>query len=122
MNYNTINTDKITLFHTKCNFFQNYFFPFTITEWNKLDPNLRGATRLKAFKKNLLKFIRPFPNIVFNCHNGERIKYLKRLRLGLSHVREHTFEYSIQDTKNSFCSCDLDVERNTHFFSLLPLV
>ena len=37
--YNTRNTDKITLFHTKHNFFKNCFLPFTVTEWNKLDFN-----------------------------------------------------------------------------------
>ena len=29
-NHNTRNTDKITLFHTKHNFFKNYFFPSTV--------------------------------------------------------------------------------------------
>ena len=35
LDYNTRNTDKITLFHTKHNFFKNYFFPSTVTESNK---------------------------------------------------------------------------------------
>ena len=34
-------------------------FLFTIINWNKLDPNLRSATDLSFFKKNLLKFARP---------------------------------------------------------------
>ena len=73
-NYNTRNTDKITPFHTKHNFFKNSFFPSTVIEWNKLDPNLRSAASLSVFKKNLLKFIRPSPNSVFNCHNYKGIK------------------------------------------------
>ena len=84
-NYNTRNTDKITLFHTEHNFFKNSFFPSTVIECNKLDSNLRSPTSLSVFKKNLLKFIRPSPNSVFNCHNCKGIKYLTRLRLGLSH-------------------------------------
>ena len=79
------NTDKITLFHTEHNFFKNSFFPSTVIEWNKLDSNLRSPTSLSVFKKNLLKFIRPSPNSIFNCHNCKGIKYLTRLRLGLSH-------------------------------------
>ena len=31
-NYNTRNTDTITLFHTKHNFFTNYIFPSTVNE------------------------------------------------------------------------------------------
>ena len=120
-NYNTRDADKITLFHTKHKFFKNSFFPSTVIEWNKLDPNLRSAASLSVFKKNLLKFIRPSRNSVFNCHNCKEIKYLTRLRLGLSHLRQHKFKHSFQDTLNPFCSCGLDVDTNTHFFLYCPL-
>ena len=120
-NYNTRNTDKITPFHTKHNFFKNSFFPSTVIEWNKLDPNLRSAASVSLFKKSLLKFIRPLPKSVFNCHNYKGTKYLTRLRLGLSHLREHEFKHSFQDTLNPFCSCGLDVETNTYFFLYCPL-
>ena len=80
-NYNTKNTDKSTLFRTKRNFFKNSFFPSTVFEWNKLDPNLRSAAGLNVFKHNLLKFTRPSPNSVFNCLNCKGTKYLTRLRL-----------------------------------------
>ena len=60
-------------------------------------------------------FITPSPNNVFNCYNSKGIKYLARLSLGLSHLREHNFKQGLQDTLNSFCSCDLDVEINMHF-------
>ena len=73
-NYNTRNTDEITLFHTHHDFFKNSFFLSTVIEWNKLDPNLRSAASLSVFKKNLLKFIRPSPNSIFNCHNCKGIK------------------------------------------------
>ena len=120
-NYITRNTDKVTPFHTKHNFFKNSFFQSTVIEWNKLDPNLRSAASLSVFKKNLLKFIRPSPNSVFNCHNCKGIKYLTRLRLCLSHLREHKFKHNFQDTLNPFCSCGLDVETNRHFFLYCPL-
>ena len=121
-NYNTRNTDKITLFHTKHNFFKNSFVPSTVIEWNKLDLNLQSATSLNVFKKSLLKFIRPSPNSIFNCHNCKGIKYLTRLHIGLSHLWEHKFKHRFQDTLNLFCLYGLDVETNTHFISLLPLV
>ena len=115
-NYNTRNTDKITHFHTKYNFSKNSFFPSSVIEWNKLDPILRSTASLSVFKNNLLKFIRPSRNTVFNCHNCKEIKNLARLRLGLSHLRGHKFKHSLEDTLNPFCSCDLDVDTNTHFF------
>ena len=103
-NYNTFrNTDKIALFYTKHNFFKKYFFPSTVIEWTKLDPNLQSAAPLSVFKNNLLKFIRPSPNSVFSWHNSKAIKYLTRLRLGLSHLRGHKFKHSFQDTLNPFC-------------------
>ena len=104
LNYNTRNTDKITLFHTKYNFFKNSFFPSTVIEWNKLDPNLRSTASLSVFKKNLLKFIRPSRNSVFNCHNCKEIKYLTRLRLSLRHLRQHKFKHNFPNTLNPFCS------------------
>ena len=76
---------------------------------------------VSVFKKCLFKFIRPSPNSVFNCHNCKGIKYLTRLRLGLSHLREHKFKHSFQDTLNRFCSCGLHVETNTHLFLHCPL-
>ena len=100
--------------------FQKFFFPSTVIEWNKLDPNLRSTASLSPFKKNLLNFVRSSPNSVFNCHNCKGIKYLTRLHLGLSHLREHKFKHSFQDTLNPFCSCGLDAETNTHFFFAAP--
>ena len=68
----------------------------------------------------MLKFIRASQNSVFDCHNCKGIKYLARLRLVLSHLREHKFKHSFQDTLNIFCSWGLDVEANTPFFLYCP--
>ena len=62
----------------------------------------------------MLKFIRPSANSLFNCHNPKGIKFITRLRLGLSHLREHTFKHSFQDSLNPFCSCGLDIESTAH--------
>ena len=121
LNYHTRNTDKIALFHTKYNFFKNPFFPSTVIEWNKLDPNLRSASSLSIFKNNLLKFIRPSRNSFFNYHNWKGIKYFTKLRLGLTYLREHKLKHSFQDTLNPFLSCGLDFETNTHFSLYCPL-
>ena len=54
-NYNTRDAGKITLFHTKHNFFKNAFFPSTAIEWNMLDPILRSAASLSAFQNEFVK-------------------------------------------------------------------
>ena len=87
-----------------------------IIEWNKLDPSLRRCDSYNVFKSNILKFIRPSSNSFFDCHNPIGIKYITRIRLGLSHLREHKFKHSFQDTLNPICNCGNDVESAIHFF------
>ena len=48
------------------------------------------------------------------------IKLITRLRLGLSHLREHKFKHSFQDTLNPLCNCGMDVESSTHFLLQCP--
>ena len=91
------------------NFIKNFI------EWNKLGPGLRKAESLSLFKTNIFQFIRPSPNSVYNCHNPKGLKFITRLRLGLSHLREHKFKHSFQDTINLLCSSGLDIESTEHF-------
>ena len=107
---------KLLYFVLNITFSKILFFSIYCYWLDKLDPNLRSDASLRVFKKDLWKFARPSPNSTFNCHNRKRIKYLTRLRLGLSHLCECKFKYSFQNTLNTFRSCDLDVETNTHFF------
>ena len=58
--------------------------------------------------------------VFFNCRNPKGIKFITRLRLGLSHLREHKFKHSFQDSLNPFCSCGLDIESTAHFLLHCP--
>ena len=98
--------------------FKNSFFLLTIIEWNKLDHNIRNSSSFNIFKKSILKFIRPSANSFFNCRNPKGTKFIRRLRLGLNHLRECKFKHSFQDSLNPFCSCGLDIESTAHY--LLP--
>ena len=118
--YPTRNPLNIPLLNANHNFFKNSFFPSTIIEWNKLDPGLRKAESLSLFKTNILKFIRPSPNSVYNCHNPKGLKFITRLRLGLSHLRKHKFKHSFQDTINPLFSCGPDIESTEHFLLHCP--
>ena len=86
-------------------------------EWNKLDIELRNSTSINIFKKSLLQFVRPLPKSLFNCDIPKGIKYEIRSRLGPSHLREHKFNHSFQDTLNLFCDFCCEIERTA--FTLL---
>ena len=111
---------NIPLIKTKHNFFKNSFFPSAIIEWNNVDPNLRNSKSISIFKEKILNFIRPSPNSFFDFHNSKGIKVITRLRLGLSHLREHKFKHNFQDTINPLCNCGQDIESSTHFFLHCP--
>ena len=120
--YATRNVDCISLIKIKHNFFKNTFFPSAIIEWNKLDLAIRNAESLGIFKSNILKFIRPTPSCFYNCYNHKGIRLMTRLRLGLSHLREHKFNHNFQNCINPLCSCGMDIESTSRFFPHYPLV
>ena len=49
-----------------------------------------------------------------------KIRFSLRLYLGLSHLREHKFKHSFQDTLNPICLCGDDVESTSHFLLYCP--
>ena len=100
--------------------FSKTFFLSSIFEWNNLDPHLRKFGDFSLFKSNVLKFIQPSPNSVYNCHKPRWICLITRLRLGLSHLREHKFKHGFQDMLNPLCSCGNDVESTEHFLLHCP--
>ena len=112
--------DNISTIITTSNFFRNSFFPSTMTEWNKLDRDIRNSDSLNVFKL-FLKFVRPVANSVFEINNPHGLKLLTRLRLGLSHLRYHKFIHNFQDRINPICVCGLEIETTTHFLLHCPL-
>ena len=113
--------DNILLFNIKHNFYQNSFFPLSIIEWENLDPNLCNSKNFGIFKNNIFKFIRPKPNSFVNCCNLKGIRLITRLRLELSHLREHKVKYNFQNCLNPLCSCGSSIESTSHFFLHCPI-
>ena len=107
--------DNISNIKTRSNFFSNSFFPSTVTEWNKLDRDIRNSDSLNVFKLSLLKFVRPVTNSGFETNNPYGLKLLTRLHLGLSHLRYHKFRHNFQGCINAICVCGLEIEPTTHF-------
>ena len=113
--------DNISNIKTRSNFFRNSFFPSTITEWNKLDRDIRNSDSLNVFKLSLLKFVRPVANSVFEINNPYGLKLLTRLCLGLSHLRYHKFRHNFHNCINPICVCSLEIETTTHFLLHCPI-
>ena len=68
-----------------------------------------------GIRNSILKFITQSANSFFNSYNPKGIKFITRLWLGLSHLREHKFKHSFQDSLNTFCNCGLDIESTAYY-------
>ena len=60
--------------------------------------------------------MRPTPNSVYGACDPQGVILLTRLRVGLSHLREHKFKHSFNDTINPLCPCNMEIESTSHFF------
>ena len=96
-------------------FFDSSFFPFCVKTWNKLSSELRNSSSVSIFKKALLNYYRPKECSIFNIFDPVGLKLLTRLRVNLSHLREHKFRHNFLDTLNPLCSCNLEIESTTHY-------
>ena len=108
--YNTWVSYSIPPIKVRHDYFKNSFFLSAITEWNKLDLNIRNSASLNTFKKKLRNFTQPCANSIFDIHNPLGIKLLTRLRLGLSHLHEHKFRHCFQNTLNPLWESGKDIE------------
>ena len=57
----------------------------------------------------------------YYCRNPKAIKYLSRIRLGLSHLRKHKFKHSFQDTLIPIFACGSDIETPCHYLISCPI-
>lgn len=96
--------------------YHDSFFPFCISEWNKLDVRIRNLPSVSSFKNAILKFMRPEANSVFNVTDNKGVVFLNRLRVGFSHLREHKYRHNFADTLDPFCNCRTNsLETTEHF-------
>ena len=86
--HNTRNSNNITPFKVRHDFFKNSFLPSVISEWNKLDLEIRNPAFLEIFKIHLLSFIKPNFMNAFNMNNPLGLKFLTRLRISLRNSYE----------------------------------
>ena len=98
--------------------FKSSFYSHSLTEWNKLDPEIRESSSVSVLKKKLFSQIRPPANSVYGIHNPKGIAYLTQLRMGLSKLNFHKFKHNFKDTINPMCPVNDGIEDTEHFLLL----
>ena len=68
--------------------FKYSFFPDTSFSWNMLSSFIKNSPSLNIFKNRYMEFFNVSPNPIYGIHNPIGLRYLTRLRVGLSHLRE----------------------------------
>ena len=58
-------TNLFSAIPSKTDYFGNSFFPYSVNQWNNLEPVIRSIVKISMFKKSLLKFIRPSQAYVY---------------------------------------------------------
>jgi len=99
--------------------YKSSFFPDSVTLWNDLGPQLRGAESLSIFKNKILKLYRPAKKSLFDIYDYD-IKWIFQLRVGLSPLKSHKKKHNFEDTPNDTCQCKLNAETSHHFFLHCP--
>ena len=96
------------------------FFPDSVTLWNDIGPQLRGAESLSIFKSKVLKLYRPVKKSLYNIHDPYGIKWIFQLRVGLSPLKSHKMNHNFKDTPIDTCDCTLDAETSHRYFLHCP--
>ena len=118
--YDPLRSNLFRNFTSHTTFFKNSFFPYCTSEWNKLGPYLQNSTSISIFKKGHHAFIRTKRCHTYNIMDPPGLKLLTRLRVNLSHLREHKFRHNFLDTINPLCNCSLEIESTIHYILCCP--
>ena len=84
--------DVIGRIRTTTEKFQSTIYPHCLSGCNKLDPEIRLAPSIAAFKTKPLSEFRPWPKSVFQIHDPTGLSHLTQLRVGLSKLNFHKFK------------------------------
>ena len=76
---------------------------------------------LKNSEHKALNLLDLSQEVFLNCYKHSGIRLMTWLRLVLSHLREHKFNYNFQNWINPFCSCGTDIKSTSYFFLHCPL-
>ena len=115
-------TNRDDVISTRTQKFKYSFFPDTSYSWKLLSSFIKLSPSLNIFKKRYMEFFNVSPNPIYGIHNPIALKYLTRLRVGLSHLRYHKYRHNFSDTTSKFCSCSKNTpETVEHYLLHCPL-
>ena len=115
-------TNRDDVVPTRTQKFRYSFFPDTSNSWNLLSSFIKSSPTLNIFKKRYMKFFNINPNPIYGIHNPIGLKYLTRLRVGLSHLRAHKYQHNFCDTTSNSCSCSINMSETVeHYLLHCPL-
>ena len=98
--------------------FQSSFYPNCISEWNKLDPEIRNVPPIGMSKTNLLSILRPPVKSIYGIHDPIGLSYLSQIRVCLSKLNFHKFKHNFKDTINPMCLTNDGIEDTEHVLLL----
>ena len=99
--------------------YSNSFYPYCISEWEKLSDEIQSSPTLSQFKNKLLLHIRDPQRPSFGIIDIPGIKLLTKLRVEFSDLRSHRFSHSF-NCVSPLCRCLHDEESNSHFLLRCP--
>ncbi len=120
------NAGKLDTIKTRLVASYNSFVPKTIREWNTLmstdnvyNSNIQKALTIESFKACYKREFFRTPNPLYKIENEHGNMHQTRLRLGLSHLRAHLFQYNLIDDPT--CQfCNLESETTSHYILRCP--
>ena len=93
------------------------FYPHCLSEWNKLEPEIRLSPSVNSFRNKLLSLIRPPPPAkpVLSVHDPKGLAILTQLHICFSKLNFHKFRHNFKNTIHSMCSINGAIEDTEHF-------
>ena len=108
------NSESLTQPYNRTSAFKNSFIPNTTKLWNNLPPHIRQSN-YSTFKQFIHEqFSPPRPHIYFTLGSKVGNKLHTRLRVGMSQLNAHLFQFQLTDSPS--CSCGSQPETVEHFF------
>ena len=117
-NYSLRRRAEIGQIRARTKIFKSTFYPNCLSEWGKIDPEIRGSRSVNVFKKKLLGLIRPPSKSVYGIYDPKLLSILTQLRVGLSKLNFHKFKHNFSDTLNPLCLINDGIEDTEHFLLL----
>ena len=110
------------LISARSKLFKKSFFPYCINIWNNLKVDIRNAKSISIFKKLIVS--KQYGNSLFSLYDPLGEKFLTRLKLRFSHLKEGKVRHGFADTmlklRNTFfCAVTFNSTQRFEFFDNL---